>query len=124
MTDGGGVTLQFCGAPRRLRFQWEALGELRSKFGPAFQDRVNEAMVSLDFDVIALALSLGCSGAVTAEQVKANPPAIVPALNALQAAFVAAYHGPDGPPEERKRPLAVVRRALRTILSKMLSALG
>lgn len=125
MIDGGGVALHLCGAPRRLRFDWKALGELRAAYGAQFQEHVNAALLELDFDVIARALSLGVSGAVTEEAIKADPPPIVPALNALNRAFNIAYHGPDGaPPEAVKRPLAAARRAIRAILSRMLSALG
>lgn len=125
MMEGGGVSLRLCGEPRRLRFDWNALGALRSKHGADFQDRINAAMVALDFDVIAEAISVAVGGALTPEAIKANPPAIVPALTALNAAFTAAYHGPDGPrPEGERGPLAAARKIVRAILSAMLSRLG
>lgn len=132
MMDGGGVALHFCGAPRRLRFEWNAFGVLRAKYGGAvFQDNINAGLFSCDFDVIAECLSFGIGGELSAAAIKADPPAIVPAITALHKAFNLAYHGPDGPPKEKPRPLAMARAALarmreaaRAILSRMLSSLG
>jgi hypothetical protein len=111
----GGASLYFCGEPRRLRFDWTALAELRKSYGPDLQSAVNVALSTADFDIMAEVLSVACARAVSAEEVMRDPPGIVPAIRALNEAFVFAYHGPEGPPKDSPRPLAMAQRVLRAI---------
>jgi hypothetical protein len=123
----GAVSLHVCGETRRLRFSWGVLAEFRSQYGPDFQDKINAAVVSLDFEIIARVLAAGLSD-VSHERIMRDSPPIVSTLQAINRAFNVAYHGPSGEPQSPlgigRRAVAKIREALQAIRSKIRSKLG
>lgn len=99
---GGGVSLMIGGAPRALRFDWCALSALREKYGPTFQDAINDAMMGQDFAVMADVIAAGSPG-LSADDVMRDSPPVVDAVRAISAALRLAFYGPEG---QKDRPLA------------------
>lgn len=111
-----GVSLRLCGEPRRLRFDWNDMCELRKQYGPDFQDKINLAIAELDFETIAKTLSVSCRGELTVAQIMSDPPPIVASIRALTDAFNEAYHGPDMP-KKVARPFVKAMAKLRLLIS-------
>lgn len=117
LANGGCVELALCGSTHRLRMDWNALAALRSQFGPDFQTRINEALMSLDFEVIASCLSVATGGKVASAQIMSAPPPVVPAVRSLHEAFQVAYHGPEG--LASSVPFAPARRLLAKLRARL-----
>lgn len=78
---------------RKLRYDWQRIQALVDALGEDFDSKISEAVVSNDLDTIALAVSIGSDDGVTAEQVKAESPPVVPTVNAIMEALMMAFHG-------------------------------
>lgn len=97
MTGGidGGVTLAIAGAPLRLAFDWSALASLRSMWGEDFQERMNAALTSYDFEKLSFLVEMASGRKLSAFEVMRASPPIVPTIVALSNAIRVAYHGPE-----------------------------
>jgi len=119
-----GASLHFCGGLRRLRFDWNDLSELRAAHGVDYQEKINVALAELDFEVMASTIAIACKRAVTVDQIKSDPPAIVAAIQALNRAFNETYHGAEGAPKIARPFVRAMTKAGRSILSWIRSKLG
>lgn len=79
-----------------LRYTWDGIARLKSELGDNFDERISDATVRIDVDVLAVAVAVG-SGKTPGE-VMAISPAIVPTSRAVIAALNLAFHGTEGAP--------------------------
>lgn len=102
----GEVSIDLAGQRRALRFTWSAILELRREFGQDFDQQLSDAMLALDLERIAAAVSIG-TGCARSDVLQASP-AIGPTITAIQEALRLAFHGPT---EATARPSAHPIRA-------------
>lgn len=99
-----------------LRFDWHAMGALRSEFGPEWPSTVAVAIDGMDLPVVAKALEIGLMchhrGEWTAEAIMDLSPPLGPTTSALNAAIVRAFTGREVPEETTENPLMARLRTL------------
>jgi hypothetical protein len=82
-----------------LVFDWAALARIRADLGSDGQTRA----VQGDLEALAAVVAHGLARRHpdwTAERVQDSSPAVMPTIAAVDAALLAAYFGPSGPPAE------------------------
>lgn len=79
-----------------IHYSWAAIGLLRAHWGENYIGRMASALESRDLEAIAFAISAGSAGAVSFDEVLAESPAIIPAIEAVRDAWVLAHYGPEG----------------------------
>ncbi len=118
----GDVELQIGGKPHIIRFDWTALSTLKSKFTEADLDQI---ISGADLTSLADLLIIGLTRHhpnMTVQQLTDNPPALMPAIEAVEKALTFAYFGADGPPSEAtpadEKPAANVQKKSKTTKKK------
>ncbi len=84
-----------------IRYSWGAISLLRAQWGEGYITRMATSLESRDLEAIAFAIAAGSAGAVSAAEVLAESPPIVPAIEAVRDAWVIAHYGPEGFREPR-----------------------
>jgi hypothetical protein len=100
-----------------LRFDWRALGAVKTEFGTA---ALGDLIRGDDPHALAKMLAIGLAKRHpewTVERILDASPPVMPTVDALTAALNAAYFGPGGAPE------AVTANPLRRIAKMLLSAI-
>lgn len=82
-----------------IRFDWDAIANLKAQFGDNFDQAVSDAVQSLDVTAMSEILAAGTT-AMTAAQIRKASPPVMEAGNAILTALNLAFHG------ERKAPPA------------------
>ena len=105
----GDVTLKIAGKRNVLRYDWEAIGKLKSELGSEFDREIARAAMEIDLPVIAKALAIGLerhhSGELTEKKIVKISPAVSPTTEAVNRAISFAFHGTEEPPElENENP--------------------
>ena len=90
----GEVTVNGVGV---LVYDWDAIGRLVDALGADFDTKISEAATALDMKIIATALSIG-AGVSVDDVMRASPP-IRQAMDAINTAFILAFHGHTGVPQ-------------------------
>ena len=86
-----------------LCFTWRVLAAFQSAFGPEWDTRLEAALMSRDTEAIAGFLAVATDKPIDWWLDREPAPRLVPVINAVQAALMAAYFGPDNtPPVPRK----------------------
>ena len=90
-----------------LCFNYEALERLRVRFGPTFDDALDEAFDNTDLKAVCDALEIGLVDGPLADEIYEASPPVNAAHFALIQSLVLAHNGPDGLKEvEGQGPLA------------------
>lgn len=118
----GDVELQIGGKPHIIKFDWVALSTLKSKFTEEDLDKI---ISGTDLTSLADLLIIGLNRYhpdMTANQLTDNPPALMPAIEAVEKALTFAYFGADGPPSEAtpadEKPAANVQKKRKPTKTK------
>ena len=110
----GEVSLDIAGKKYILRYDWNAIGKLKTKFGPDFDQKISRASIESDMVIMAVVLAIGLErhhpGKLPVEKIIDLSPPVVPVVDAINKAIVYAYHGTtevSAQPEEN--PMMAVR---------------
>lgn len=96
----GDVELKINGVAHTIKFDWHALAVLKSSFTEAQLDKI---LSGTDLTKLATLLAIGLQRHhpnINESHILNNPPALVPAMAAIEKALTFAYFGADGPPVE------------------------
>jgi hypothetical protein len=98
----GEVCLHLAGETVAVRYDWDAIGALRTKYGPDWNAIVAGHLAQDDVEDIAFILHVGLGKDTpwTPERIRAESPPLVPVAKAIQKAFNRAYWGITESPEE------------------------
>lgn len=109
----GEVMVETAGGPVPLRFDWRAIGALRSHLGDEWETRMQEALINLDAERLAMILEIG-SGKPADWWLQMSPP-FMPTADAVQRAIGVAFFGPGAPERNPMKARALLTRLQRAL---------
>ena len=107
-----------------LIYDYEALELLRTEFGEHGHARLIAATSSLDVKTLSKGIEIGLQakqpGEITAEQIMKTSPAFKEMQEAVYEAFMCAFYGANGMPEEnpRMRPIDRMKKMLNRLFGR------
>lgn len=117
----GDVTLKMGGRKYLLRYDWEAIGKLKTELGSNFDEIIAAASMEMDLPVIAKALAIGLErhhqGEVTAEKIISMSPPVVKVTDVLNGAITKAFYGDKLPTELTDENPTIAARLKNLILT-------
>ena len=100
----GDVDLDIGGKRHTIRFDWQAISELKANHGPdILKTMIADPDPKLLAPITALALQAHHQGMTAEDVYKASPP-IFPLIRALDQSLAFAYFGYEGVEESKKNP--------------------
>jgi len=96
----GQVYVEIGGNQKQMKFTWDAIGKLQSKFGLQYNQVLSEAIEQQDVKKLATIIGIGTG--LPAKNIMDDSPPILPMAKSVLLAIDYAYYGPDGPPEEEE----------------------
>ena len=94
----GQVYVEIGGEQNELKFSWDVIAKLQSKFGLQYNKVLSEAIEQQDVKKLATIISIGTG--LSAKKIMDDSPPILQMAKSVLIAIDYAYYGPDGPTEE------------------------